>query len=136
MARRAAGVPARRHDGLFLERVQCLQTAALRPPALRAIATCYASDDRYADDVHYRGGLVTRWTWCTGRPACRPGRRGHRILEVVGEKWRETWYNGSSSPHGSRTGWLTSAATSTGGTALCVTTSRIDCGVTCVAGLY
>ena len=36
----------------------CLQVAALRPPALRAIASCYASDDRYADDVHYRGGLV------------------------------------------------------------------------------
>ncbi|MGH9294591.1 MAG: CocE/NonD family hydrolase, partial [Acidimicrobiales bacterium] len=35
-----------------------LQLAARRPPALRAIITCCASDDRYSDDVHYRGGCV------------------------------------------------------------------------------
>ena len=35
-----------------------LQVAALRPPALRAVLTLCASDDRYADDVHYRGGCV------------------------------------------------------------------------------
>ena len=35
-----------------------LQVAALRPPALRAVLTVCASDDRYADDVHYRGGCV------------------------------------------------------------------------------
>jgi uncharacterized protein len=35
-----------------------LQIAALRPPALRAIMTLCSTDDRYADDVHYRGGCV------------------------------------------------------------------------------
>jgi putative CocE/NonD family hydrolase len=35
-----------------------LQVAALRPPALRAIMTLCSTDDRYADDVHYRGGCV------------------------------------------------------------------------------
>jgi hypothetical protein len=35
-----------------------LQVAARRPEALRAIVTLCASDDRYADDVHYRGGCV------------------------------------------------------------------------------
>ena len=35
-----------------------LQVAALRPAALRAVLTVCASDDRYADDVHYRGGCV------------------------------------------------------------------------------
>jgi len=35
-----------------------LQVAALRPAALRAVLTLCASDDRYADDVHYRGGCV------------------------------------------------------------------------------
>ncbi len=35
-----------------------LQVAARRPPALRAIITIYSTDDRYADDVHYRGGAV------------------------------------------------------------------------------
>jgi predicted acyl esterase len=28
----------------------------LRPPALKAICSIFASDDRYADDVHYFGG--------------------------------------------------------------------------------
>ena len=32
--------------------------AARRPPALRAIAPVYATDDRYTDDMHYDGGAV------------------------------------------------------------------------------
>jgi putative CocE/NonD family hydrolase len=36
-----------------------LQIAALRPPALRAIITLCSTDDRYSDDVHYKGGLVS-----------------------------------------------------------------------------
>jgi putative CocE/NonD family hydrolase len=35
-----------------------LQVAALQPPALKAIMTLCSTDDRYADDVHYRGGCV------------------------------------------------------------------------------
>jgi len=35
-----------------------LQVAALRPPGLKAIMTLMSTDDRYADDVHYRGGCV------------------------------------------------------------------------------
>src|SRR5262249_17862370 len=35
-----------------------LQVAACRPPALKAVITCYASDDRYADDCHYMGGCL------------------------------------------------------------------------------
>ena len=35
-----------------------LQTAMLRPPALKAICSIFASDDRYADDVHYFGGAL------------------------------------------------------------------------------
>ncbi len=36
-----------------------IQVAALRPPHLRAIVPVMATDDRYVDDVHYRGGCVT-----------------------------------------------------------------------------
>jgi putative CocE/NonD family hydrolase len=36
-----------------------VQVAALRPPHLRAIVPVMATDDRYLDDVHYRGGCVT-----------------------------------------------------------------------------
>jgi putative CocE/NonD family hydrolase len=34
----------------------CLQVATLRPPHLAAIAPIYATDDRYTDDCHYKGG--------------------------------------------------------------------------------
>ena len=36
-----------------------IQVATLRPPHLRAIVPVMATDDRYLDDVHYRGGCVT-----------------------------------------------------------------------------
>lgn len=36
-----------------------IQVAKLRPPHLRAIAPMYATDDRYLDDVHVRGGCRT-----------------------------------------------------------------------------
>jgi len=36
-----------------------IQVAALRPPHLAAIVPVYATDDRYRDDVHYRGGCLT-----------------------------------------------------------------------------
>jgi putative CocE/NonD family hydrolase len=68
-----------------------LQVAALRPPALGAIASGYASDDRYADDVHYRGGLVVpmemvHWSTCMHGWQARPP-----DPEVVGERWRDLW---------------------------------------------
>ena len=36
-----------------------IQVAMLRPPHLKAIVPVMATDDRYLDDVHYRGGCVT-----------------------------------------------------------------------------
>jgi uncharacterized protein len=36
-----------------------IQVAKLRPPHLRAIVPVMGTDDRYVDDVHYRGGCVT-----------------------------------------------------------------------------
>ncbi|MGI8614037.1 MAG: CocE/NonD family hydrolase [Nocardioidaceae bacterium] len=35
-----------------------LQLAAERPPALRAVVAIYSSDDRWTDDVHWRGGAL------------------------------------------------------------------------------
>ncbi len=35
-----------------------LQLAVERPPALRAICAIYATDDRWTDDVHWRGGAL------------------------------------------------------------------------------
>ena len=35
-----------------------LQVAALQPPALKAIVTLCSTDDRYSDDIHYKGGCL------------------------------------------------------------------------------
>ena len=69
-----------------------LQVAARRPPSLRAIVSMCASDDRYADDVHYVGGCVlavdmlpwaaTMLTLCAMPPD----------PAAVGDGWRATWF--------------------------------------------
>ena len=68
-----------------------LQIAARRPPGLGAIMTLCSTDDRYADDVHYRGGCVLgldmlHWsssmlTWNARPPDPR----------LYGDGWREEW---------------------------------------------
>jgi putative CocE/NonD family hydrolase len=68
-----------------------LQLAARRPLALKAVMSFYASDDRYADDVHYRGGCVLamdmlHWATCMlGFNAMPPDPR------FVGDGWRDQW---------------------------------------------
>lgn len=68
-----------------------LQVAARRPPALKAIMPFYFADDRYADDVHYRGGCVLAMEmvhWATtmlSYNALPPDPR------FVGDAWRERW---------------------------------------------
>ena len=68
-----------------------LQLAARRPPALRAVMPYFFSDDRYADDVHYRGGCVLamdmlHWANCMlSFNAMPPDPR------FVGEGWRDAW---------------------------------------------
>ena len=67
-----------------------LQVAALRPPALKAVITLCASDDRYADDAHYMGGclLNENQIWGTvlfGINALPPD------PALVGDRWRDMW---------------------------------------------
>ena len=69
-----------------------LQVAARRPPALKAVISMCASDDRYSDDVHYVGGCVlgvdmlpwaaTMLTLCAQPPD----------PAAVGDGWRDTWF--------------------------------------------
>ena len=68
-----------------------LEVATLQPPALKAIITVCSSDDRYSDDVHYKGGCVLSTDmlgWSTTMLAwnARPP-----DPEVLGENWRELW---------------------------------------------
>lgn len=68
-----------------------LQVAMLRPPALKAICSIFASDDRYADDVHYFGGakkqldLVDWPVYMEAENLLPP------VPSVYGEGWRELW---------------------------------------------
>jgi len=68
-----------------------LQLAARTPPALGAVVSIYASDDRYADDVHYRGGLVipmdmAQWANCMLSWNALPPDPA-----IVGDGWRSLW---------------------------------------------
>ena len=67
-----------------------LQIAARRPPALKTIITVGSTDDRYATDIHWVGGCLSKdnFDWSSTMFA-------HNDLppdpEIVGEKWREMW---------------------------------------------
>ncbi|WP_457808671.1 CocE/NonD family hydrolase [Kushneria sp. EE4] len=69
-----------------------LQLAALRPEPLKAIITLCSTDDRYADDIHYKGGnmLLENLGWAATMlsfSAAVPD------PQLVGERWREMWLN-------------------------------------------
>ena len=67
-----------------------LQVAALRPKGLKAVISLCSTADRYADDIHYKGGcmLGENLGWAAQMLAyyARPP-----DPEVVGEDWREMW---------------------------------------------
>jgi uncharacterized protein len=64
-----------------------LQIAAERPPALKAIVAIYSSDDRWTDDVHWRGNalrLVDLVDYCHYMtPMC--------VLPPVPAEWPGSW---------------------------------------------
>ncbi len=67
-----------------------LQVAALNPPALKAIISICSTVDRYADDIHYKGGclLIENFGWSMTMLAysARPPDRA-----IVGNKWHQIW---------------------------------------------
>ena len=68
----------------------CLQVAALRPSALKAIITVCSTDDRYADDIHYRGGalLIENFSWASTISGFMAKPPDPLLLP---ETWREHW---------------------------------------------
>ena len=67
-----------------------LQVAALQPKPLKAIITLCSTVDRYADDIHYKGGCLlnenlgwgsTMWAYSSRPPD----------PDLVGESWRDMW---------------------------------------------
>ncbi len=67
-----------------------LQVAALRPPELKAIISLCSTDDRYEDDIHYKGGTLLNenlgWAATMLAYSSRPP-----DPKIVGTKWRKMW---------------------------------------------
>lgn len=68
----------------------CLQVAALRPPALKAVISIASTVDRYNDDIHYKNGchLSAQLSWAAtmlGYQARSPD------PAIVGDRWKEMW---------------------------------------------
>jgi putative CocE/NonD family hydrolase len=67
-----------------------LQVAFRQPDALKAVITLCSTDDRYADDIHYKGGAMLNenmgWSSTMLSYSSRPPDPA-----LVGESWRETW---------------------------------------------
>lgn len=67
-----------------------LQVAALRPPALKAIVTLCSTTDRYADDIHYKGGCLLGENLGWGATMLSYSSRPPDPA-IVGERWRAMW---------------------------------------------
>ena len=76
----------------------CLQTAFLQPPALKAVISVCSTTDRFADDIHFKGGclLGENFGWgavmlsFSSRPAdpvLRPDWRADWLARLEAEPW-------------------------------------------------
>lgn len=68
----------------------CLQVAALQPPALKAVISIASTVDRYNDDIHYKNGchLSAQLSWAAtmlGYQSRCPD------PDLVGDRWRDMW---------------------------------------------
>ena len=67
-----------------------LQVAALRPPGLDAVITLCSTDDRYTDDIHYKGGCLLNenlgWSATMFAYSSRPP-----DPLLVWDRWRAMW---------------------------------------------
>ncbi|HUF46149.1 MAG TPA: CocE/NonD family hydrolase, partial [Aestuariivirgaceae bacterium] len=69
-----------------------LQVAARRPEALKTIITLCSTDDRYEDDIHFKGGcLIDENLGWGGTMLSYSSRPPDPAL--VGGSWRELWLN-------------------------------------------
>ncbi|MDX1609951.1 MAG: CocE/NonD family hydrolase [Halofilum sp. (in: g-proteobacteria)] len=67
-----------------------LQVAARRPPQLKAIVTMCSTDDRYADDAHYKGGCLLNENLNWGSVLLSSA-NAPPDPDIVGPAWREQW---------------------------------------------
>jgi hypothetical protein len=76
----------------------CLQTAFRQPPALKAVVSVCATTDRFADDIHYKGGCLLGENFGWGAvmlsfssrpadPALSPDWRSDWLARLQAEPW-------------------------------------------------
>ncbi|AWB49740.1 peptidase S15 [Gemmobacter aquarius] len=76
----------------------CLQAAFNQPPALKAVISVCATTDRFADDIHFKGGCLLGENFGWGAvmlsyssrpadPALRPDWRGEWLRRLEAEPW-------------------------------------------------
>ena len=76
----------------------CLQTAFLQPPALKAVVSVCSTTDRFADDIHYKGGCLLGENFGWGAvmlsyssrpsdPVLRPDWRAEWLHRLEAEPW-------------------------------------------------
>jgi putative CocE/NonD family hydrolase len=68
-----------------------LQVAARRPPELKAVISLCSTDDRYADDVHYRGGSVLALEMLSWGASMLSYNAIAPDPEIAGPGWRDAW---------------------------------------------
>jgi uncharacterized protein len=68
-----------------------LMVAALRPESLKAIISACATDDRYADDVHYNGGCLMAADAVLWAAFAHAFLAAPPDAAVVGDAWRKRW---------------------------------------------
>ena len=68
----------------------CLQVAAKQPPALKAVISLCSTVDRYADDIHYKGGCLLNENFGWGSTMLSYSSRPPDPA-IVGESWRAMW---------------------------------------------
>jgi len=67
-----------------------LQIAAMRPEPLKAIITLCSTDDRYADDIHYKGGCLINENLGWGATMLSYSSRPPDPA-LFGERWFDAW---------------------------------------------
>lgn len=76
----------------------CLQTAFRQPPALKAVVSVCSTTDRFADDIHYKGGcllgenlgwgaVMLSYSSRPADPALRPDWRADWLARLEAEPW-------------------------------------------------
>ncbi len=69
-----------------------LQVAERQPKALKAVVTLCSTDDRYTDDIHYKGGCLLGENMGWSATMLAYSSRSPDP-EIVGKKWKKMWLN-------------------------------------------